>query len=90
MIPYLLGYLVVLDQIDEVVDSINRRMDTFESLNLLAYGQGVVQERVQVTRLGTAAARATRARSTGCIHCGWSLVCCDVMVSLGISVCVGK
>lgn len=61
VIAYLLRYLVILDEVNEVVDCINRWMHALESLNFLANGQGVVQERVQVAAAAVAAPRTTRA-----------------------------
>lgn len=69
MISDLLGNLRVLDEVDEVVDGVDRRVHTLETLNLLADGQRVVQEGVQVAlSLRIAAATAPAATSSGRVH----------------------
>lgn len=71
MISDLLGNLRVLDEVDEVVDGVDRRVHTLETLNLLADGQRVVQEGVQVAlslRIAAATATAPAATSSGRVH----------------------
>ena len=48
VIPDLLGYNTVRDQVDQVVDSVYRGMDALEPLDLLPDRQGVVEEGLQV------------------------------------------
>lgn len=52
VVPNLLGYYTIGYHLDEIVNGINRRMDTFEPLNFLSYRQRVVEERLKI-RLGT-------------------------------------
>jgi hypothetical protein len=48
VVSYLLGHQAVRNQINQVVDGINRRVDALEALDLLSDGQGVVEERLQL------------------------------------------
>lgn len=68
VVANLLRHLLVGYQLDEVVDGVDRRMDTLEALDLLPDGQRIVVARLQMLVMGSRAvcvATAIRAaRST--------------------------
>lgn len=47
VVPYLLSYETIRYKLNQIVNSVNARMYTFESLNFLSYCEGVIQKGLQ-------------------------------------------
>lgn len=75
MIANLLRHLLIGYHFDQIVDRIDGRMDALEALDLLPYGQRVVQERLQVVRARGAAAAAA---ASSAAHFRESRWCCSI------------
>lgn len=58
VVAYLRRHLPIVQQVDQMVDGIDRRVDALEALNLLPNGQRVVKQRLQM-RPGAIGARRT-------------------------------
>lgn len=48
MVAYLRRHLAVVQQVDQMIDRVDRRVDALEALNLLADRQRVVEQRLQM------------------------------------------
>lgn len=59
VIAYLCRHLAVVQQVDQMVDGIDRRVDALEALNLLPNGQRVVEQGLQMMSRPGAACSTT-------------------------------